>query len=230
MGSARSGLTSPHSAHSPQPHKISTNERKFLPLLVGAETTSAVAATWFSLSSAAFVETHLVRANTLPTKAGAARRISHTRLELRLRLIPGGERTIRVRVLKTRYRSAPQPGLASDWFVSLALRRSKVTDMTVSNSRGTNHELRLKLWTKTSAQPVRTMTRPVGPTVGRFHLRWLDRGTYLWALSDGRQVVGTGSLRQPCPDSRAASPSEGERASSDSVSPSACAAPQPSVP
>jgi hypothetical protein len=173
---------------------------QLLPFGVGAETTTTVAATWNLDERGSFALDALQEANTLDATVRDPIRPSPTRLELRLHLVPGDERMVRVPVLAAHdIEPHRDSGIAAGWGVRLALRRHVVTDMRVTTSYDLRRELTLKVWTRTSSSPIRTLRRPLGPGVGRFALRWLRRGTYVWALDDGQSVVGVGTLVQPCP-------------------------------
>lgn len=171
---------------------------QLLPLGVGAESTTALAALWHT-TDFDFALEKLDEANTLDDKELPVIRPSRTRLELRLHLVPGGERVVHVPVLAA---PAADPdrdtGAASGWSTRLRLRSRRVTDMFVRSSEDRRRVATLKLWTTTSSKPIRTLTRPLGENIGRFRLDWLGRGTYVWALDDGHSVVGVGTLVQPC--------------------------------
>lgn len=171
---------------------------QLLPLGVGAESTTALAALWHT-TDFEFAREKLDEANTLDDWELPSVRPSRTRLELRLHLVPGGERVVRVPVLTA---PAADPdrdtGVASGWFIRLRVRDRGATDMFVRTSDDQRRVGTLKVWTTTSSKPMRTLTRPLGEGVGRFRLDWLGRGRYVWALDDGQSVVGVGTLLQPC--------------------------------
>lgn len=211
------------------PNPVATNlftrlspelERKgqVLPVGVGAETTTNMAASWELSSNVSFAKARLRERNTLPEDTRTVFPASDLpvfvkpgrgRIELRLRLVPGGLRTVRVPILAAieAISQRTPDGVASGWNVSLITQRHSVTAMTVVGAE-TPTVMTLRLWTLTSSRPVRTINRPVGQEVGRFDLRNLKRGTYAWSLGDERRTIGAGTLVQPCPELSGMTPND----------------------
>jgi hypothetical protein len=175
---------------------------------VGAETTTVIAAGWVSSGRFHFAYDRLVTKNTLPedtrthfpsSDLPVFIKSSKTRLELRLKLAPGGQRKVQVPVLAAtdEVSHGTQYGVARGWNVGLVRRRGIIKAMTVSGPR-VGALATLRLWTRTSTRPVRTIVRPVSSEAGRFDLTQLAHGAYVWSLGDGQRIIATGTLVQPC--------------------------------
>jgi len=179
---------------------------QLLPFGIAAESSNVLAAKWNLSENVDHGLDELGEANTFDDDQLPVNRASKTRLELRLRLVPGGERVVRVAVLAGPQPDRDQTGVASGWTVQFTLRHQKIVNMRVGSAYDVLGELTLKIWTLRSANPVLILRRPLGPGVGQFRLASLKRGTYAWALSDGRHEVAVGTFVQPCPSQDSKSP------------------------
>jgi hypothetical protein len=119
------------------------------------------------------------------------------RMELELRLDPGGTNTSRVTVVRPRSVSAHQ---LSSPNMNATVRNRRVTGLQTTGALPEGVAT-LRIWDSRSAAPVRMVSRPISGPGTRFPVDVLRRGRYSWAL-ETRDDTFTGEFVSPCDPKR----------------------------
>lgn len=127
----------------------------------------------------------------------APRRRVPLRMELELRLDPGGTKTSPVTVVRPRSVSALQ---LSSPHMDAIVRNRRVTGLQATGALPEGVAT-LRIWDSRAAAPVRVVNRPISGRGTRFPFDVLPRGRYSWAL-EMRDDAFTGEFVSPCDPER----------------------------